>query len=166
MSIVLEKFNEAQKKFSENDDVMTGKSIVKKIEMLINEIGSRFETMMGDEISEKQVKLCGYKFYLATSISDMLLKAKFLENYINVYKAENWNRIKCEIEDERGKVKNKEEIENQIIIEIKDTSEMKIFYNTEYEKLKTKSIATSEILTALCQKKAELSREIEQSKQY
>jgi hypothetical protein len=164
MSIALEKFEEAKKKFSANEDVITGKKTIKKIEALINEIGSRFEAMNGGEISEFQTKIAGYKFYLADSIADVLLKSKFLKNYIESYKAQNWGRVRQEIEDEKGKVKNKQEIENVLIDEIKEYSNEQLFYDAEYIRLNAKAIAASEILTALVQRKAELSKQLEQAK--
>lgn len=158
------KFEAAQKKFYEGGDVITGKQTVTKIGAIINEVGKYFETMTGGDISDKQVKIAGYKFYFADNIADMLVKSKFLKNHIEAYKAKHWLRVKGEIEDERGKVKNKEEIENVLIEETREDSEAQLFYDAEYTRLNAKAIAASEVLTALVQRKAELSRQIDQSK--
>lgn len=158
------KFEAAQRRFHEGEDVAVGKQTVAKIGAIINEIGKYFETMTGGDISDKQTKIAGYKFYFADNIADMLLKSKFLKNHIENYKAKEWIRVKNEIEEERSKVKNKEEIENVLIEETWEDAEAQLFYDAQYVRLNAKAIAASEVLTALVQRKAELSKQIDQSK--
>lgn len=163
--IIIDKFNRASKDFLQKKDVLVGISLMEKVTSLVNELGESFSRMSGGELAERQMKLAGYKFYLAELIAEMMAKSEYLKAYCKDYKARRWKEVETEIKEEEGKVKNKEQIENVILKELYDEFNEQIFYEGEYQKLKLKSMALDDILTTLVQQIASKKREFEMTKQ-
>ena len=164
-SLTTEQFQKAREQFLTKKDVKEATAVLNKITTLINELAHDFNALNGGELAEYQMKLSGYKFYLADNVADLMNRSKYTDAYIKDYKAHNWNRISDEIKEIEGKVKNKELIENVLLQELKQDINDQIFYETEYQRAKLKSFAVDDILTAIVQRLAELKRQVEQSKQ-
>lgn len=177
MSLALEKLEKTRAIFMKKSDVEKVNKLMIKVTSIVNNLalgnlpnspegtqGNGFNTLTGGDLSEYQIKLAGYKFYMADMIADLLTRAKYLEAYIKDFKARNWNRVRDEITEREGKVKNKEMIENELLIELSTDIEEQIFYEAEYNRVKMKSFAVDDILTVIVQRIAELKKQIDQSK--
>jgi len=164
MSIVLTKFNQAKEKFVAERNKEDGNAVMNKITALVNELGSNFNSFNGGELSEIQMKLSGYKFYLADYLSDLNQMSEALKLHLKEIRAIRWDEVTAEIKAVEGKVKNKEQIENIIVVETMEIAHDQILYENLYYKTKLKISALDDILTAIVQKIAEKKREIEQSK--
>jgi len=164
MSIVLEKFQTARDKFLADRQKENGNVVMNKITVLVNELGSNFNALNGGELAEIQMKLSGYKFYLVDYISDLNQTSEALKLYLKEIRATRWDEITEHIKAVEGKVKNKEQIENIIVTETLDIANDQILYENLYYKMKLKLSAIDDILTTVCQRVAELKRQIEQTK--
>lgn len=162
---IKKKFDLARKTFIERGDIKEGSSLLKKINTLVNELGEDFNALNGGDLSELQMKLAGYKFYLADYIADLTNKSEFLKAWLKDQRAIQWPEIIEMIKETEGKVKNKEQIENVLQINLRAEITEQLFYEAEAQRYKLKSFAVDDILTALVQRIAELKRQIGQSKQ-
>lgn len=172
MSLALEQFVKAQKVFKQQSDIAVINKTMVKVTMLVNNLmlgnlpdspkgtkGRGFAILTGDELSTFQTKLAGYKFYMADIIGELQGRSKFVEAYIKDYKAQNWLRVRDEITEREGKVKNKELIDNELVVELKDDINSQVFYEAEYQKIRAKSHAIENVLTAIVQRISELKRQ-------
>ena len=164
MNPIIEKFNQSKQQFDLERSKEEGNIVMQKIIALVNELGANFSTFNGGELAETQMKLAGYSFYLADYIADLQRISESLKMEIKEQRAKRWDEISELIKAEQGKVKNKDQIENILIIETRDLSHEQILYETAYYKYKLKLNALNDILTVLVQRIAELKRQIEQSK--
>ena len=162
--IILTKFNTAKEKFVAERNKEDGNAVMNKITALVNELGNNFNSFNGGELSEIQMKLSGYKFYLADYLSDLNQMSEALKLHLKEIRAIRWDEVTAEIKAVEGKVKNKEQIENIIVVETMEIAHDQILYENLYYKTKLKISALDDILTAIVQKIAEKKREIEQSK--
>ena len=119
MSLALDKLEKNRQIFLQKSEVVKVTKLMSKVTLIINNLalgnlpespagtqGGGFEKLTGGELSQFQMKLSGYKFYMADMIADLMGQSKYLEAYIKDYKAHNWNRVKDEITERDGKVKN------------------------------------------------------------
>lgn len=177
MSLALDQLNARRTIFNQKSDLQEVNRLMVKVTQVVNNLalgvlpdsppgskGEGFNILDGGELSEYQMKLSGYKYYMADLIADLLCKSRYLEAYIKDFKAKNWTRVSDEITERDGKVKNKELIENELLKELSPDIEEQIFYDSEHQRVKLKSFAIDDILTVLVQRLAEKKREIEQSK--
>jgi len=160
----LAQFQKAVEKFRAKADIMESDKILVAIQKIINEIVTNFNTMDGGTLREAQIKLSGYKFYLADTVADLLSKSKYLENWLKDQKARKWKEYTEIIIETEGKVKNKEQIDNMFLTNHNEVIEMQTFYEAEHAKMRLKSYAMDDLITALVQRLAEMKREIELSK--
>jgi hypothetical protein len=164
MSVILEQFEKAKGMFLANRQKEEGNLAMNKITELVNELGANFNTLDGGELAEIQIKLAGYKFYLSDYISDLNQTSEALKLHLKEIRAMRWDEVTAQIKAVEGKVKNKEQIENIIVVETMDIAHDQILYENLYYKMKLKLSAINDILTAIVQKIAEKKREIEQAK--
>ena len=164
MSLVLEKFLEAKKQFDmehQKDDAVLVMEYIKKI---VNDLGQNWNIYNGGELAERQMKLAGYEFYLADYIADLNRISEQLKLEMKEVRAKRWDEISEVIRAEKGKVQNKDQIENILVIETKEIATQQILYETLFFKYKLKLAALKDIFTALVQRIAEKKNEIERSK--
>lgn len=164
MSISKENFQIAKSNFLQREELKDGSNVLQKITTLVNELGTTFNQLDGGALSEIQVKLSGYKFYLADHIADLMNKSEYLKAWIKEEKAIRWSDVSDTIIAEEGKVKNKEQIENMLLIQLSPEINEQIFYETEWTRYKMKSFSIDDILTSIVQRIASLKREQEQTK--
>lgn len=164
MSFILDQFNKAKRQFDKDRIKDDGYIVMQKVIELINELGQHFSQFNGGELAEIQMKLAGYKFYLADYLADLQRISENLKLELKEIKAKRWDEISEEIKAEQGKVKNKDQVENVIVIESKEIANLQILYETMYYKYKLKISAIDDILTATVQQIAAKKRELEQSK--
>jgi hypothetical protein len=177
MSLAIEKMNKARAVFMKKSELQEVERLVVKITNVVNNLalgnlpnapagtkGGNFNTLTGTELSEYQMLLSGYKFYLADMIADLLMHSQYTQAYIKDYWARNWNRISDEIKEREGKVKNREMIENELTIVTAEEIEEQIFYESEHQRVKLKSFALDDILTVCVQRISELKRQIDTAK--
>ena len=162
MPVILKNFNKAKAIFLSEREKEDGSEVMQKITILVNELGQEFSALNGGELAEIKMKLAGYKFYLAEYISDLNQISEALKLELKEIKAMRWDEVMEVIKAEKGKVSNKEQIENIIIIEQMDTAHKQILYENLYYKYKLKLSAIDDILTALVQQIASKKRELEQ----
>lgn len=161
---LLEKFKATKAQFEADRQREDGWKIMEKIVAIINILGSEFNTLDGSQLSEIQVKLCGYKFYLADYLGELSRISEALKIELKNIKAKRWDEITEEIKSLEGKVKNKDQIENILMTETRALQDEQILYETLWYKYKLKVSAVDDILTAIVQRIAEKKREVEQSK--
>lgn len=161
MSLTLEKFKKAQSIFDKERNEEEGNKIMQRVTNLINELGQNFNTLDGGGLANIQIKLAGYKFYLADYISDLNRIFESIKIELKEIRAKRWEEISETIRAEKGKVKNKEEIENILVIETRELADEQILYETMYFRYKLKISALDDVLTAVCQQLAAKKREIE-----
>jgi hypothetical protein len=166
MGIINEKFNRAKEKFEADRRAEDGFEVMNKITALINELGSNFNSLNGGELAEIQMKLAGYKFYLVDYIASLNQISEALKLQAKEKKAIRWDEVTADIKALEGRVKNKEQIENVITVEVMPIMHEQILYENMFYKYRLKLDAINDISTALVQKIAERKREIEQSKIY
>lgn len=164
MSLVIDKYILQKAAFLSNADVQKGAEVLSKITALVNHLGKNFNTLNGGELSEIQSKLAGYKFYLADHVADLMSKAEYHKAWLKDQRAQQWDTISDEIKATDGKVKNKEQIENILQINLSKEINDQLFYESEWQRFKLKSFAIDDILTAIVQRIAELKKQIDQSK--
>jgi len=164
MSTLLEKFQLAKVQFEKDREQDDGWKIMHHVVDIVNELGEHFATLNGGELSEMQMKLSGYKFYLADYLADLNRISEALKLEIKNIRAERWDEISETIKAEFGKVKNKDQIENVLILETKELQNKQILYETLFYKYKLKVAAINDILTSIVQRIAELKKQVDQSK--
>lgn len=164
MSIITDKFNKAKLQFDSERNKEDGSKVMGKIIEIVNDLGSHWNTYNGGELAERQMKLAGYEFYLADYISELNRISEQLKLEMKDIRAKRWDEIAEVIKSEKGKVQNKDQIENVLISETKDLATEQILYETMFFKYKLKLAALKDIITAIVQKIAEKKQEIERSK--
>ena len=164
MSMVSKQFLEAKEKFNEAMEKTDGSQLMNKVVELVNHLGEHFNTLDGGSLSEIQMKLAGYKFYLADVSSDLQQSSEALKLDIKEGWAKSWDEITQEIKAEQGKVSNKQQIENVLIINTRDLSNEQILYESCFHKYRLRISAIDDILTSIVQRISELKRQVEQSK--
>lgn len=163
-SPLLEKFQKTKELFELDRQKEDGWKVMSKVVDVINTLGKEFSTLDGSQLAEMQVKLCGYSFYLADYIADLNRISESLKLELKNIRAERWDLISEEIKSIEGKVKNKDQIENVLIIETRDLQNMQILYETLFYKYKLKLSAINDVITCIVQQVASRKREVEQSK--
>ena len=161
MNIIIQKFNTAKKQF----DIERAKdegNVMQKIITTVNDLGSNFSNLNGGELAEIQMKLAGYSFYLADYLADLQRISESLKMEMKEIKAQRWDEISEKIKAEKGKVKNKDQVENVLIIEMRDIAHEQILYETMWYKYKLKLNALNDILTCVVQQISAKKREMEQ----
>jgi hypothetical protein len=164
MSIIIEQFQKVKNKILEEQKGDSGNQVMNKVIVLVNELGQDFKTLNGGELSEIQMKLAGYKFYLADYLADLNQKSEALKMYLKQLKADRWDNITEQIRAIDGKVKNREQIENIFVTETLDIANEQILYENMFYKYRMKINAVDDILTAIVQRIAELKRQLENQK--
>jgi len=164
MSIILNKFEKSKAIFLSDRKKEDGNVVMEKITALVNELGKNFNALNGGELAEIQMKLSGYSFYLADYISDLNQTSEALKLHLKEIRAVRWDEVTAQIKAVEGKVKNKEQVENIIVVETMEIAHDQILYENLYYKMKLKNNALGDILTCLVQKISEKKREIEQVK--
>ena len=163
MSIALSLFEQAKKQFNTRQDVKEARAVIAKITAIVDELGKNFVVMEGQELQECQVKLSGYKFYLADIIADLKNKARYIDVWIKDEKARLWPQMKEQIK-EAGNKPTRDEIENALLIQLGPQIEEQTFFDAEHTATQLKSYAIDDMLTAIVQRVAEKKREFEQVK--
>lgn len=147
----------------EQADVV-GNQVMAKVIDLVNELGQHFNELNGGELAEIQMKLAGYKFYLADYLADLNQHSEALKMHLKELRASKWDLITEQIRAVEGKVKNKEQVENVFILETLDIANEQIYFENMFYKYRMKISALDDILTAIVQRISELKRQIDQSK--
>jgi hypothetical protein len=164
MEQIEEKFKIDKDSFLSKEELKGGEEIIKKITETINELVANFNAFNGSELAEIQTRLAGYKFYLADCASTLMNKAEYWKSWIKDEKARRWPEVVDWIKETEGKVKNKEQVENTIQLQLTDIINEQIFYESEFYRYKMKSFALDDLLTAIVQQIASRKRELEQIK--
>jgi hypothetical protein len=161
MPITIEQFKKIKDRILDEQKDDTGNQVMQKVIALVNELGQNFNNLNGGELSEIQMKLAGYKFYLADYVADLNQHSEALKMLLKQLKAEKWDIITEQIRVAEGKVKNKEQIENIFITNTLDIANEQILYENLFFKYRLKLSALDDILTAIVQRISELKRQIE-----
>lgn len=164
MSLISEQFKKSKAIFEQTRAEEDGSQVMQKIVNLINELGTNFSKLDGGALAEIQMKLAGYKFYIADYTAELEQASEALKLDIKEEWAKSWDIITEEIKAEQGKVSNKQQIENVLIINTRNVANEQILYETCFHKYRLRISAISDILTTLTQRIAELKKQIEQSK--
>ena len=164
MNLILQKFQKAKEVFNKEHEKDQLSLIMQKIITLVNELGQHFNTLNGGELAEIQMKLAGYKFFIADEIAELQRISESFKMEMKEIKAKRWDEITEIIKAEKGKVSNKEQIENVLILETKNIAHQQILYETKYYQYKMKMSALDDILTAVVQQIASKKREVEMAK--
>lgn len=155
-------FKEAKEKFDAEIEQQDGHKVMLKATEIVNDIGANFLTMDGGALSEAQSKLAGYKFYLADFIGDLNVQWESLRLSIRDIRSQKWDTVTEEIKARDGKVKNKEQIENELTKYTIDSRTQQMLYETLYYKYKLKLSSIDSILTSVAQRIKELQKQWEQ----
>lgn len=164
MSLALEQFNKTKELFNTERQKEEGNKVMQKVVGLVNYLGVNFSNLDGGELSEIQMKLAGYKFFLADYVSELQRQSEAIKIEIKETFARRWSEVTRDIEEAEGKVKNKEQVQNVIIIETRELEDQQILYESMYYQYRMKLNAVNDILTAIVQRLAELKSQIQQSK--
>jgi len=164
MNLILEKFQKIKEKFNREREKEEGNIVMKKVIEIVNDLGQNFSKMDGGLLAEIQVKLAGYKFYLADYLTDLWKNSEMLKLEIDEISARRWEEITEVIKAEKGKVSNKEQIKNVLVVETYELQNEQILYEGMYYRYKMRISAIDDILTCIVQRIAELKRQIDQSK--
>lgn len=162
-SIVLTKFLEHKKRFDSARAGEDGKEVMNKISELINRLGSDFTAFNGGDLAEMQMKLAGYKFYLADYIAELQRISEALKIEIKQQRAARWGEV-IETLKATGEKTTKDSIENQLIIDLGDIINEQILYENMFYQYKLKNDSVGDILSCLMQRIAELKRLVEVAK--
>jgi hypothetical protein len=133
-----------------------GEKIIEKCTAIINEVGKNFLDLDGGALAEHRSKLAGYLFYISDSLCDWQRIYKSIEIDIKTQRAELWDEITEKIKAEKGKVSNKEQIENEFNLVISWQQVESMLYETLYNKAKLKIGAIEHVLMAITQRIKEL----------
>jgi len=154
-------YTEIKNKFEEERSKEDGHQIMRKAISIINDVGSRFLEMDGDELYQSKTKLVGYKFYLSDYLFDLKRISESKKIELKNIRAKKWDEISEEIKAKEGKVKNKEQIENILEIETEDLQHEQILYDALYYNYKLKVSAIDDVLMAISQRTKELQNNIQ-----
>jgi len=155
-------FKEIQKEFLEHESTTDGGKIMEKVTEIIREIGANFLEMDGAALADAQSKLAGYKFFLADYIGDLNRMSEEYKLEIKTTKASKWDEVTEEIKAKEGRVKNKEQIDNAILLITQEKHYKQILHETLYYQYKLKISSIDSILTALTQRISELKKQMSQ----
>lgn len=161
MNIILEKFKTAKNKFNKDRLSDSGCQVMQKIVKIVNDLGNNWNGYNGGDLAYLQMKLAGYKFYLIDYLSDLNRISEQLKLELKQIKAEQWDEISETIKAEKGKVQNKDQIENILVIKTREIQTKQILYETMYNQYRLKIYAIDDILTAIVQQIAMKKRELE-----
>ena len=164
MNLILQKFQKIKEGFDEERKNEDGYKVMQKVIELVNHLGTNFTTLNGGDLAEAQMKLAGYKFYLSNYVAELQRISESFKIELKEIRAKRWNEITEVIKAEKGKVSNKEQIENILVLETREMMDSQILYETRFYQYKMKIAAVDDILTALVQRISELKKQIEQSK--
>jgi hypothetical protein len=164
MSLILEQFLKAKKQFDIERGKDDGSKVMEKIRVIVDELGQNWNTFSGGDLAAKQMKLAGYEFYMSDYISDLNRISEQLKLEIKYVIAKRWDEVSETIRSEKGKVQNKDQIINILVIETKELATQQILYETLFFKYKLKLAALKDIITAIVQRIKEKQNEIERSK--
>jgi len=157
-------FEECKKSFYEERSKEDGQKVMERLVALINKIGSSFLELDGGELMEIRSKIVGYKFHLSDYLFDLERISESIKIEIKEDKARCWDAVAEEIKARDGKVKNKEQIDNAILLRTADRQYEQILYQTMYHKYKMKISAVDDVITAITQRVAALKKQIEDAK--
>jgi hypothetical protein len=164
MSLILDKFLESKRQFDMERGREDGSMVMGKIIEIINDLGQNWNIYNGGELAERQMKLAGYEFYMADYIADLNRISEQLKLEMKEVRAKRWDEISELIRAEKGKVQNKDQIENILVIETKEIATQQILYETLFFKYKLKLAALKDIITALVQQISAKKNEVELSR--
>ena len=156
---MLEKYQLIKEEFYKERKEEDGYKVMQKITSIINHLGSSFLEYNGGELAEIRTKLLGYKFYLSDYICDLQRISESIKIELKEIKAKRWNEISEKIKAKDGKVKNKEQIENALVLETKDLQIKQILYETMYHSYKLKLGSVDDALSAIMQRVKELQKQ-------
>lgn len=139
-----------------------GYKIMESVRVLMNDIGRSFLDMNGGSLAEKQSKLIGYKFYLADYMTELNRVSETLKMEVKESRARRWDEVTETIRAKEGKVKNKEQIENVLLLDLREKMHTQMLYETLYNKYKLKISSIDSVLTAIAQRIKELSTQMRQ----
>lgn len=165
MSLITEQFKQSKAKFDQDRSGEDGVDVMEKLTKLINHLGANFTTLNGGELAEIQIKIAGYKFYLADYLAELQRLSEAFKLELKDIRAKRWDDVIEMIKSEKGKVSNKDQIENVLILETKPLINEQMLYEDMHYKYKLKMSAINDILTCVVQRLAELKNQISQSKQ-
>lgn len=111
-------------------------------------------------MAELQYKLSGYKYYLSGFVAELQRLSEFYHLEIKNYKAKEWGVVSDKIKSEKGKVSNKEEIENEIIKQTYEMAARQIVYENLYYQYRVKLSALDNVLTSITMRLSILKKEI------
>ena len=151
MDNLLKKFKKRKELFDDENEIYKGEKIVNKIAKTINDIEVNLQEYDNTKLTEKQIELEGYFFYLADYTTKLERILEQIEQELKQIKANRWDEIYSEIKEKYGKVQNKEQVESVLIKETKEIIEKKIFYNELYSRNQKKERAVKDIINSLKQ---------------
>ena len=157
-------YNECKEQFLKERKEEDGYKTMLKVQEIVNKIGADFLALNGGDLAELRAKIIGYKFYLSDYIADLERTSESQKIELKEIKAQNWERISEEIKAKDGRVKNKEQIENELFLKTKEKQFTQILYQTTYSQYKLKISAINDVITAVTQRIAELKRDLENAK--
>jgi len=163
MNPSLEPFFKAKKIFEKDRSEEEGSKVMEKIITIVNYVGSNFSNIDGGELAEIQVKLAGYKFYLADYLKELNRRSEAAKIEIKNHRGRRWGAVTEDIKILDGKVKNKEQIENVINLETAEMANEQILFETMYYQYRLKLSALDDIITAVVQQIAQKKREFDLS---
>lgn len=155
-------FWEQKEEFKKEVEQTSWYEIMQKVTKIINYIWKNFESLQWWELSELQMKLAWYKFFLAECVAEFQRLAEFYSIEIKSNKAAKWEEITETIKAKNWKVSNKEQIENELFIINRPLLEKQTMNETYFYMYKTKLSAVDSVITAIVQRISELKRQITQ----
>lgn len=135
---------------------------MKKVSEIINFLWMNFENIEWWGLSRLQIKLSWYKFYLADFVPRLHEQWEYYSSMIKSIKASSWEIVSKEITAKKGRVSNKEQIENEIFIINEDNLARSLIYSSMHYKYKIKISAINDVITSITQRLAELKRQMSQ----
>ena len=154
-------FKDVKEEFEKETKNDSGSKIMEKVSEIISEVGGNFLSMNGGELSEAQSKLAGYKFFITDYVGELNQIFESLRLEIRSYRAHQWDVITEKITAEKGRVKNKEQIENVLIKDTEEKRYRRMRYETLYFKYKLKISSIDSVLTTITQRISSLKKELE-----
>lgn len=151
-------FEDKKEKFIERMSQEEGYKVLTTVTKIISKLGGNFLSVDGGELSDIQMKLSGYKYYLSDYIAEYQRMAEYHSLEIKNIRAEKWEEVSERIKAEKGKVSNKEQIENEILQITREHQIQKVLYENYYNNFKIKMSAMNDVITTIAQRLAELKR--------
>ena len=160
---IIAKYKNLQLDFYREKEKDSGYKTMKKIEVIVSDLKINFNNYDGHTLSDYQMRLSGYKFYIADYIASIERVAESLKLEVKKIRADKWEEISEEIKAKYGKVKNKEQIENELMKETYEVQQAQVLFETFFYQFKLKISAVNDILTCIVQKLSFLKKELEQT---